>query len=44
MYGTGTELILNAAEGALQLVLTHDEELVCSILPVGDGLAVCTMK
>ena len=24
--------------------LTHDEELVCSILPVGDGLAVCTMK
>ena len=24
--------------------LTHDEDLVCSILPVGDGLAVCTMK
>lgn len=28
--GTGWELILNAAEGALQLVLTHDEELVCA--------------
>ena len=25
-------------------LLTHDEDLVCSILPVGDGLAVCTMK
>lgn len=25
-------------------LLTHDESLVCSILPVGDGLAVCTMK
>ena len=24
--------------------LAHDEDLVCSILPVGDGLAVCTMK
>lgn len=24
--------------------LTHDEEMVCTILPVGDGLAVCTMK
>jgi predicted O-methyltransferase YrrM len=24
--------------------LTHDEDFVCSILPVGDGLAVCTMK
>ena len=27
----------------LQL-LTQDEDFVCSILPVGDGLAVCTMK
>mgnify|MGYP002650082063 CR=1 FL=1 len=24
--------------------LTHDEDFVCSILPVGDGLALCTMK
>jgi predicted O-methyltransferase YrrM len=24
--------------------LTHDEDLVCTILPVGDGLAVCTRK
>lgn len=24
--------------------LTHDEDMVCCILPVGDGLAVCTMK
>lgn len=24
--------------------LTKDEDFVCSILPVGDGLAVCTMK
>lgn len=30
--GTGWELILNAAEGALQLVLTHDEELICAQL------------
>lgn len=28
--GTGWELVLNAAEGALQLVLTHDEELICA--------------
>lgn len=28
--GTGWELILNAAEGALQVVLTHDEELICA--------------
>ena len=25
-------------------LLTKDEDFVCSILPVGDGLAVCTMK
>lgn len=25
-------------------MLTGDEDFVCSILPVGDGLAVCTMK
>lgn len=25
-------------------LLTQDEDFVCSILPVGDGLAVCTMK
>lgn len=24
--------------------LTHDEDMVCSIIPVGDGLAMCTMK
>ena len=24
--------------------LTHDEDFVCSILPGGDGLALCTMK
>ena len=24
--------------------LAHDEELVCTVLPVGDGLAVCTVK
>lgn len=28
--GTGWELILNAAEGALHIILTHDEELVCA--------------
>lgn len=25
-------------------LLTKDEDLVCTILPVGDGLALCTMK
>lgn len=25
-------------------MLTEDEDFVCTILPVGDGLAVCTMK
>ena len=25
-------------------LLTQDDDFVCSILPVGDGLAVCTMK
>lgn len=30
MYGTGTELILNAAEGALQILLTRDEELLAA--------------
>ncbi len=30
--GTGWELALNAAEGALQIVLTRDEELVCAQL------------
>ena len=24
--------------------LAHDEDLVCTVLPVGDGLAVCTVK
>lgn len=28
--GTGWELVLNAAEGALQIILTHDEELICA--------------
>lgn len=28
--GTGWELILSAAEGALQIVLTHAEELICA--------------
>ena len=30
MHGTGTELILNAAEGALQILLTQDEELLAA--------------
>lgn len=28
--GTGLELILNAAEGALQMVVTEDETLLCA--------------
>ena len=27
--GTGLELILNAAEGALQIIVTEDERLLC---------------
>ena len=27
--GTGLELVLNAAEGALQIIVTEDERLIC---------------